>query len=197
MLVAMTVQRAASVIWPHKVNLICTQKKATFYVAGLIVLFSVINSHFFYGMEIVPRENSTDVWCSSHVVLEEYSFFLFKVWPWIDTLMFSLLPFLILIVSNSILVWKVADAVRKARATLASGQSDMLTSRTKKVSSLTMTLVVVSVTFFVLSSPLTLYLIIMPYTLLYADLNEAQAAALLSVSYNEELQHLTPTPITT
>ena len=162
LLAVMTLQRAASVLWPHRVNIMFTPKKAKRYTVGIVTIVFLLNSHFFYGAALAPAYNGSDYICSYLNLAPEYNFFRDFIWTWIDALIFSLLPFAILISSNSVLIWKVSDSVRKARATLASGQSDQLSSRTKKASSLTVTLIVVSVVFVLLTGPMSLYLIIAP-----------------------------------
>ncbi|XP_070174196.1 G-protein coupled receptor daf-37-like [Littorina saxatilis] len=167
--VAMTTQRAASVVWPHKVNVMCTIRNARYYVIAMTAFFLMVNSHFLYGVTHVTDINGTFMWCGTGVGAEEYRFFLYKIWPWVDTFLFSLFPVIILIVSNSVIVWKVTDSVRKARVTLASGQSDQLSSRTKKVSSMTLTLIAVSLAFFLLTAPLCAHFIILPYLTPYSE----------------------------
>ena len=162
LLAVMTLQRAASVLWPHRVNIMFTLKTAKRYTIGIVSIIFFLSSHFFYGAVLTPVYNGSDYICLYPKLAPEYNFFRDFIWTWIDALIFSLLPFAILISSNSVLIWKVSDSVRKARATLASGQSDQLSSRTKKASSLTVTLIVVSVVFFLLTGPMSLYLIIVP-----------------------------------
>lgn len=52
-LVAMTVQRASSVLWPHRVNVLCTRKKAFFIVVGIVLFVACIHLHLFYGIDLV------------------------------------------------------------------------------------------------------------------------------------------------
>lgn len=124
------------------------------------------------GVRIITYINGTASHCTADFELDSYYVFIIKIWPFIDTLVFSLVPFAILIVSNVVLILKVSDSVRKARVTFACGQSDQLNSRTKKVSSMTVTLIAVSVTFFLLSAPLSFYFIIAPYTPGYSELSQ-------------------------
>lgn len=178
LLVAMTVQRAVSVVWPHKVNMLCTPRNAKYYLLGITIFFILINSHFLFGKILRQNGNSSNAQCTLNYDSAEYNFFMYKVWSWIDTLMYSLLPCVILIVSNSVLVRKVSESVRNARVTLAQGQSDQLRSREKKASSLTVTLVAISLAFFLLSTPLSLLFIIAPYTSLDITVNPLGVAVL-------------------
>ena len=150
--------------------------RRTYLLSAAVCIVSIVfllNSHFLYGAALAPRySNATRLFCFVPILASEYNLFLNFIWSWIDTLAFSLLPFAILIGSNSVLIWNVSDSVRRARATLAAGQSDQLRSRTKKVSSLTVTLTVVSVVFFLLTGPMSLYLIISPLVIKNTRQNE-------------------------
>ena len=161
-LVAMTSQRAASVIWPHRVNLVCTTRKAAIYVVCVTGLSFAFVSHCFYGFDIV-NQNGTNR-CVMVEAPAEYRFFVLKVWPWIGNMLYALLPSALLVISNSVLVWKVSRSIRKARGTMGTGQAGQADSRAKKASSMTLTVIAVSVTFFLLTMPLTVYFIVFPYT---------------------------------
>ena len=169
--VAMTSQRAASVIWPHRVNLVCTTRKAAICVICVTGISLVMVSHVVYYSEIV-HQNGTDK-CTIIETPFEYRTFVFKVLPWISTMLYALLPSALLVVSNSVLVWKVSRSVRKARGTMATGQAGQVDSRAKKASSMTLTLIAVSVTFFLLTMPLAVYSIVVNYTAQDPNMGEA------------------------
>lgn len=164
LLVALTVQRAASVLWPHRVNAVWTKRKSRNLVIAMVVSITLFHSHYLYGFDITEH-------CKNNIVLccpgesDWYHWFHIIVWPWVDLLEFSLLPFALLVVSNTVLVWRVLASLREARSTLAVVQSGASSSRDKKVSSLTLTLVTLSVSFLILTTPISLYLITRPYLL--------------------------------
>nr|KAG5714020.1 hypothetical protein BaRGS_020348 [Batillaria attramentaria] len=70
-LVALTVQRAASVVWPHRVNLICTRTRSQLVVLSLTLIVSVLYSHILYGFDVVYIGNGTDA--SSTMVYYDYT----------------------------------------------------------------------------------------------------------------------------
>ena len=77
-----------------------------------------------------------------------------------------------LVVSNSVLVWKVSRSVLKARGTIATRQAGQVDSWAKKASSMTLTVIAVSVTFFLLTMPITVYLIVIPYAAQDPDMSK-------------------------
>ena len=174
MVVAITSQRAVSVIWPHRVSLLCTTKKAVIYLICLIGFSFMIASSNLYDKDIV-KHNGTYT-CNVLYTSPEYEFFRTKIYPWLNSIGFALLPSALLVVSNSVLVWKVSRSVRTARATMATGQAGQVDSRAKKASSMTVTLIAVSLTFFLLTMPLSLYYIVFPYTTQKPDMGDTALA---------------------
>ena len=69
-------------------------------------------------------------------------------------------PFACLLVTNTELVRKVGHSLREARDNLAEGRSDPFASRDKKLSSMTLTLIAMSVAFLFLASPVCVHVIL-------------------------------------
>ena len=166
LLVVLTLQRAASVLWPHRVNAVWTKRKSRILVTAMTVFIVLLHIHYLYGFEIVDSCKNNILKCCPGKS-DWYHWFHTIVWPWVDLLEFSLLPFCLLVISNTILVWKLLAFTREARRSLTTGQSAEAgqDSRDKKVSSLTVTLVTLSISFLILTTPLSIYLIIRPYVL--------------------------------
>ena len=72
----------------------------------------------------------------SCVMLKAYEsfffFFFFEIWSWVDMCIFSLLPWLCLAVSNSLLAWKLRLSLREAKLSLGSSQADRINDRKKE-----------------------------------------------------------------
>ena len=88
-------------------------------------------------------------------ILPEYVYFFFSVWSWVDLLMCSVLPWLCLTISNSLLVWELNVSVHEAGDSLGPGQADRITDRKNKTTSITVTLIAVSAAFIILTFPLS------------------------------------------
>ena len=154
-LVAMTAQRAVCVLWPHRANVLCTVGKSKAIVVLMVLFITIIHTHIIYGMRIGMRDGRTK--CLLH---RDYAPFFREIWSWADVLIFSLLPWLCLAVSNSLLVWKLRLSLREAKLSLGSGQADRINDRKKKATSISITLIAVSTAFIVLTFPMSFYLII-------------------------------------
>ena len=156
-LVAMTLQRAASIVWPHRINREWTARKAKVTVLVIVVMFMIVNCHILYGRRLQSLSSGQTV-CL--FVSEEYEHFFDHVWPVVDIVLSSLVPFVLLISANVVLVKKVRQAMKEAKQTLAGGSTDQVKVRQQKTSRMTLTLVCVSVAFLVLTSPVcVLYLV--------------------------------------
>ena len=95
-------------------------------------------------------------------VSEDYRQFTDDVWPWVDIVVSSLVPFVLIIASNVVLVKRVRQSMREARQTLATGSTNQLKARENQASSMTLTLVCVSLAFVLLTSPICVYAIMRP-----------------------------------
>ena len=150
-LVAMTAQRAVCVLWPHRANVLCTVGKSKVIVVSMVLFMAAMHAHLLYGFDLQTYES--EIRCST---AGEYRYFFVTIWSWVDLLIFSLLPWLCLVVSNTLLVLKLNVSVREAEVSLGSGQADRIDDRKKKAKSITVTLIAVSTAFLVLTFPMSL-----------------------------------------
>ena len=150
-LVAMTTQRAVSVAWPHRVTVLCTPRRSWRITLTIVVFFCLAYSHLLYGSGILP---SADRACA--MTSKSYARFMLTVWVNIDIFLFSLLPFVCLLLSNSVLVLKLKASVRDAGDQFTTTESQQAI-RERKTNSVTLTAIVVSAVFIVLTSPLAFY----------------------------------------
>ena len=91
------------------------------------------------------------------VVVRDYMEFYFSVWSWVDLLIFSVLPWLCLVVCNSVLLWTLKASIRQAQHSLGSAHTDGFSGRKKQASSITVTLFAVSMAFIVLILPMSCF----------------------------------------
>ena len=154
-LVAKTAQRSVCVLFPHRANVLCTVGKSKVIVVSMILFLAVIHTHLLYGLHVGMQDGRKT--CGFHT---DYTPFFQEIWSWVDMLIFSLLPWLCLAVSNSLLVWKLIFSLREAKLSLGSGQADRINDRKKKATSISITLIAVSTAFLLLTFPMSFYQII-------------------------------------
>lgn len=159
LITVMTVQRAMSVVWPHRIAVFCTEKITLLLIAGIVSFSAACYSHLLYGFTLISTLNETEVQCT--IISHDYYWFLVVVWSWIDLLAYSLIPIVVIVISNTLIIWNLKVSYKNALSTLSSGDGHEV--RSKKASSLTKTLLAVSITFIFLTLPFTIYIIIGPY----------------------------------
>ena len=180
-LVAMTVQRAVCVLWPHRADLLCSARNSKAIALSITLFIAVLHCHVLYGLDVVVYNDGTHttnnttmtfsddtntthiavvafsgstVTATSCIVKREYMVYL-SFWKWVDLFIFSVLPWLCLVVSNSVLLWTLNVSIRQAQHSLGSAHTDGFSGRKKQASSLTVTLFVVSMAFIVLNLPIS------------------------------------------
>ena len=87
----------------------------------------------------------------------DYQTFFVNIWVIADLFIYSVLPCVSLIASNVVLGWKITVAMKEARAKFSAGSECQKDSRQKKASSVTVTIIIVSVAFVVITIPLQTY----------------------------------------
>ena len=157
LVLTLTVQRAMSVVWPHKVNVICTRRRTFIIVIGLSAAFALLYSHMLIGLDVVEGvPGSSTAVCTIRYAW--YGAFWSQVWTRIDLFLYSVIPAATLVLGNGVLAVTLTAAVRTASQTLTGGgQSLKSEDRKRNVSSTTVTVMAVSMAFLCFSLPLMIY----------------------------------------
>jgi growth hormone secretagogue receptor len=153
-LVAMTCQRAISVLWPFKVEM-QSRKRAIIVVSVITVLSMILFSWLPIAETVFEYQNITQCGFDPNNTL--YSVYM-NVHLGQNLVMVSFVPLCVLVVSNSLLIWKIRQSARRARSMIGAGQQS--SARQSKTSSLTVTVVMTSVAFIVLMLPLPVYIFV-------------------------------------
>ncbi|KAL8617843.1 hypothetical protein ACOMHN_040191 [Nucella lapillus] len=144
-LVAMTCQRMTSVVVPHRVGLLCTVRRGKFVTAGVVVTSCVANVNIFFNYHVEYVDNDYGVCVST----DESVANIFRL---IDLSTASVIPFLVLLVSNSVLVSRAMQSARLSRQ-IATKNDHRSKRRSAQFSSMTTTLTLTSVAFLLLTLP--------------------------------------------
>ena len=154
-LVALTAQRAASVVWPHRVNAICIRHKSVVIIVVITAVCGLLYSHTLYGFNLVRIANGTTERCTFGSTA--YQELTVSVWVKINMVVHSVPPCVCLIQSNMILGWKLTVAIKEAKEKFSTAREDQKGSHRKKASSVTVTIIIVSVAFVVITVPYMIY----------------------------------------
>ncbi|XP_076446395.1 uncharacterized protein LOC143283888 [Babylonia areolata] len=156
LLTCVTVQRTLAVTWPHKMRVMCTVRRTWTVVA--VVVITAFSLHFH---NVIYR--GLDEYHSCEGISASYKEFISKVYPWLDMCLSSLFPSVCLIICNVILSLALFKSVSASSVAIqASSNADTTqnnNSRKKAASKTTITILVLSCTFLLLSLPVCIYLI--------------------------------------
>ena len=117
------------------------------------------------------------------VVVRDYVDFYFSFWSWVVLLLFSVLPWLCLVVGNSVLLWTLNVSIRQAQHNLGSAHTDGFSGRRKQASSMTLTLFTVSMAFIILNLPLSCVQVLGFYHYLVGSLDFFYQSEVIAYSY--------------
>ena len=155
LLVAVTIERVISVILPHKVKLGCTTMKAGIAVVTIFICVFGLNCHILYGYGQVYKPTSSGNYrCIP--LYDDYLDFRNDILPWIDFVFTFVIPFVLLLTCNIIII--VVLRKNKLRRKKMS-----LSQKEKEGRSITVMLIMLCVVFFICLTPVSIYLIVLPY----------------------------------
>lgn len=159
-LVLVTLSRFLSVCFPLKAKTICTRKKSKLSICVAFVAILVVNLHELIARQFqnnyVSGPNGTftvKIICGH--ISSGYAEFFKNIWPWIDLGISSGVPFAVIIVCNSCIVWKVIVSHRFGKKAL----TRVNRIQDRRVSSMTVVLLVLNTVFLVTTAPSRIFLI--------------------------------------
>ena len=137
LIIVFTVFRVIAVYLPHKVGIYCTKKRA--YIAVAVTIGCNIAIHLdkvnrVVGLDIIDGQNGTD--CRFH---GKRAIFYDRYYTWLTLFLRALVPFLILIVCNCMIIFKIVKLGRERQDLIKS------TSRLKSNDSNSMSAMLVSI----------------------------------------------------
>ena len=101
MLVILTLERFIAVYRPLKVTMVFNKRRLPYFIATPIALTFILNAHFFTSVGIVTDNDTMTESCSSNQAFVDH------VWPWVDAVLYSFLPCILLIFFNSMIIRKM------------------------------------------------------------------------------------------
>ncbi|XP_064611660.1 probable G-protein coupled receptor 139 [Liolophura sinensis] len=122
LIIAVTVERYIVVAHPLKASTFCTVPKAKKATLAVVLVLVSIHIHFMWSVKL-----SEDLTASPRCAQSGgFQYFVTVIWPVIDTLIYFVVPFVIISTMNAFIIWQV----RKAK----SGRVEMQNERIVSVS---------------------------------------------------------------
>ncbi|KAK3085681.1 hypothetical protein FSP39_007067 [Pinctada imbricata] len=159
LIIIVTAERYIAVQYPLRASIMCKVRRARFITFIPVIVLCIINIHFFWTVALNPFNGQ--IKCSAN---PSYIFLVEKVWPWVDTALYSLCPFFIITILNSFIVHQVLNARRKREAYLMQKKERAIPHRRSKSAEasmrLTLMLLAVSFSFLITTLPMNVVLIV-------------------------------------
>ena len=156
LLVVVTLQRLVCVCFPLSARVLSTPKSATLVIIAVIAVVFGLNMHSFWTFDVWPiTVNNGTV----RNVCYSQTYFVKGIWTWIDFSVSSFVPFVVIVICNAIIIYKIFQA-RKSREICMNVQQ---VKGQEKMMQLSVTLVTISFVFLLCTCPTTVYFIVEPY----------------------------------
>ncbi|XP_062579747.1 FMRFamide receptor-like [Saccostrea cucullata] len=156
LLVTVTLERVALVWFPHASKHRCNKHVAGIILGSLIGILMLVNAHILYGIgDVTKKEDNRTVLRQCYYETNVYEKFYENVWPWIDLAKFNAIPFAIILIGNVCIITNVIKTHKKLNVRVAPGG---IQQKSKRIHSMTTTLIVLNTTFLISTTPISIYL---------------------------------------
>lgn len=156
LLVACSMERCCGFVSSHHTEIIRSKKATALVVSTVGLLTMSFNVVFLADLQVINYYSSGEVCDTRCAMPDDYSYFWGTVWPWLQLALKCFLPFVFLIISNGIIISRLAHLRMQGHTlTVAKtcGGSDI-------VASMTVTQLAVSTAFLLTTAPLGAYYLV-------------------------------------
>ena len=161
LIIAVTVERYIAVCHPLRAHSMCNRKRALTVISFLLCLMFTINLHFFWTADVVSYQHGDEM-IEQCAGLDAFKTLVVDIWPWVDAIIYSFLPFVSILVLNALIIRQVIRA-RRHRTELQSSSvyREQKHARQQQESNykLTVMLLTISFTFLLTTLPVNISLI--------------------------------------
>ena len=162
LLVSVTVERYIAVVYPMRTHMLCKRRRAYKTMTFIFITLMAVNCHVFFTHGLTENlqygNNNTQVTHYKCDSLKQHHDFISGPWQWIDTFLYSMGPFLIIIVLNTVIVYQIRLANRQRKGMVSNSKNPKDSQEADR----RMTIMFLSITFafLVLVLPINIILIL-------------------------------------
>lgn len=109
LIIAVTIERYIVVSQPLHASRFCNLTRAKRVITLLGVIFFLLNLHFLWTVTLVKKSKG-GVMKSECDAVPQFTFLVTVVWPWIDAVLYALLPFLLIVIFNALIIVQTVRA---------------------------------------------------------------------------------------
>ena len=166
LIIAVTAERFFVVYFPLHAPRLCNVRNARIVIVCIFLLFSSINGHFLWSVELEIIQINETVIMDCHAP-EAYNFLVNVMWPWIDAVIYSFVPFVLILAFNILIIRQVfmAKKTRSKMLQMSACQRHLMKPIKYKTQcetsrKITCMLLVISFTFLLTTLPVNITLIV-------------------------------------
>lgn len=158
LIVAVTVERYVAVCYPLLVPSICQPTRSMRVIMAVFSVQLLIHIHFLWTTELHSAFSPAKSMVTTHCeAAENYQTLINIIWPWVDTAIYSFLPFIIILIFNTMIIRKVFVSTRDRHSMCQTTSGHKMADSGTKLSIMLLT---VSFTFLITTVPVNTILIV-------------------------------------
>ena len=131
LIIVFTIFRVIAVYLPHKANIFCTRKRAFLATTVTFIASVIINLDCIIYIDLVPLYNRNGSFVRNRCWFDGYhDIFCSYPFQWLLLVTLSILPFVALVIGNSMIIYKLVKYNRKRKCMSQDNMSNDLQSMT-------------------------------------------------------------------
>ncbi len=170
LIIAVTVERYIVTCHPLKAPTLCKTRRAALVVTTILAVLLLVNLHFLWTVQVVYQKHGK-LYITQCAASDGFRVLVEDIWPWLDSFIYSFIPFIVIVILNSLIVSQVIRA-RRIRNELINLPECLPTLPDQRRRSgnqndsnrLTIMLLTISFTFLITTLPMNISLIVMSFT---------------------------------
>ena len=109
LIIAVTIERYIVVSQPLHASRFCNITRAKRVIMMLGTIFFLLNIHFMWTVTLAEKDTTgaTEFECDA---LPQFKFLVSVVWPWIDAVLYAMLPFVLIVIFNTLIIFQTIRA---------------------------------------------------------------------------------------
>jgi hypothetical protein len=111
LIVAVTIERTVVVLFPLKARL-CNARTSRLCIYILMLIFLLVNCHFLWSVNLQHFSYNSSIISKCQAKIG-YIYIVDIIWPWVDAVIYSFLPFAIILILNSLIIKNLITAKKR------------------------------------------------------------------------------------
>lgn len=155
LIVAVTLERTIVISFPFQAHNLIQKNRAIIIATIMACVIIFLNSHFLFTVDLVKTISAIDNSKNISLCIFSNQFSSFETsWILIDAIVYSFLPFTLILILNIVIMVKVCQARKTRRSMMTLKRSQHSSERSESTRQLTVMLLMISGTFLLTTTPI-------------------------------------------